>query len=353
MRTTLEVWTAAFAIGVVALLAGCSGAGSQSSTSTIPNSVTTQTQARAFRNFILPSGVDTRYARATYIASASLPAQRAPDARLDNPMHRKKVEKDLFVCCASDSGIAVLKDKTYKEVREITSGLDSPDGVWVDKHGNVYVANVSGPNVTEYKPGASSPSCTYSTGLFDPINVTTDDVGNVYVADFNDLKNPGYIYKYAQCSNTISTSYSVSSGPEGVAVDKSGDIFVSYDTTSFTGAFEEFKGGSSTPTPLGATDGSPGGLILDQSGNLIADDQKGSIDVIAPPYSGATTLVGGLSDPFHCSLNQKENLLFNANNGSANVTVYSYPSGTLVTTLGSANDIKYGMGVGESPDAVF
>jgi hypothetical protein len=134
-----------------------------------------------------------------------------------------------------------------------------------------------------------------------------------------------------------------------VAVDAKGDLFVAYGG----GSFEEFVGGSTTPTPLGATVGSAAGLILDKHGNLIADDQTGSIDVIAPPYSSAKVLVSGLSDPFHCALNKKETLLFNADSGSATVTVYKYPSGSLVTTLGNGNGITEAEGVGESPDAVF
>ena len=141
------------------------------------------------------------------------------------------------------------------------------------------------------------------------------------------------------------------SGIEGAAVDESGDLFVSYDL-SYLGQFEEFKGGSSTGTPLGATVGSAAGLILDSKGDLIADDQEGNIDVIAPPYTNATVLVSGLSAPFHCSLNKKENLLFNANYGTTDITVYSYPAGTLVETVptGFAQGVY---GVGESPNAVF
>jgi serine/threonine-protein kinase len=238
-------------------------------------------------------------------------------------------------------------------VGDITSGLSGADGVFVDKKGNVYAANYIGADVTEYKKGKGSPSCTYSSGVVDPVNVTTDSAGNVYVADYNNGQNPGYIDVFPQCGNTISRQYDVNYGPEGVAVDKSGDLFVAYFGTNYHGFFEEFKSGSSSPTPLGATVGSPGGLILDKNGNLIADDQRGSIDVIAPPYSSATVLVNGLSGPLHCSLNQKENLLFNANDGSSTVTVYTYPSGSLVTTIGTSNGIDYAFGVGESPDAVF
>jgi hypothetical protein len=336
----VTVLTAATGFAAVVMFAGCSG-GMQSASNS-PGASLPQTHAQ-LRSLVLASGVDTRFAGPARILS-----------RLSSPLHHRRhrgPEPDLFVSNASTE-VVVLKNGTYAQIGTITSGLNGSDGVWVDPKGNVYVANYNGANVTEYKAGKGSPICTYSTGITDPINVTTDTAGNVYIDDFNHLQTPGYIDVFGQCSNTMKKQYAVSSGPEGVAVDKAGDIFVLYFGNN-GGNFEEFKGGSTTPTPLGASITSPGGLILDKNGNLIADDQSGSIDVVAPPYSSAKVLVSGLGDPFHDSLNLKENLLFNANSGTSNVTVYNYPAGTLVTTLGSGNGITAAEGVGESPNAVF
>jgi hypothetical protein len=332
-----SILTAAVASSALVLFAGCAGSSPSNSASVLPQS------RSAARGVILRTGVDTRFAGPGAVLS-----------RLAEPprRHRRsKVEKDLFV---SDEGPTVfeLKNGSYAEVGTITNGINDSDGVWVDKKGNVYVANVDGKNVTEYKKGHGAPICTYSSGLVDPINVTTDNAGNVYVVDFNDFNNPGHIDKFAQCSNSVATQYNVDEGPEGVAVDASGDIFVSYFGAQ-GGNFEEFVGGSTTATPLGASVTSPGGLVLDKNGVLIADDQAGTIDLIAPPYSTTTVFASGLSGPFHDSLNKAETLLFNANHGSGTVSVYSYPSGTLVTTITSANGIDGAEGVGESPDAVF
>ncbi len=344
MRITSAVLAAALGAGTLAFLAGCAGT-SQNATSTLPAAGTAQSN---LRTFVLPNGIDTRF--------AGFPGGVL--TQLASPLRKKKakVEKDLFV---SDFGgeVVVLKNKTYEPAGSITSGLSEADGVWADRKGNVYVANVSGPNVFEYKKGKGSPSCTYSSGLVDPINVTTDTAGNVYIADFNGLNNPGYIVKFGQCSNTVKQKYMVSIGPEGVAVDKAGNIFVSYFGEN-GGNFEEFKSGSTSPTGLSATVESPGGLVLDSHGNLIADDQgQQTIDVIAPPYSSATVLVSGLSDPFHCALNKSGKLLFNANAGTSSipgtVTVYDYPSGAPVTTLGSSNGITAAAGVSDSPNSVF
>jgi hypothetical protein len=322
--------TTALAVAAVVLFAGCSGASQSSSagTSALPPAT------HGAPGYMLQSGVDGRYAGASRLLSSRLPSPFLPDKK------KKGVEQEFFI---SDTGanVFVFKNSTYTKVGDITSGITASDGVWVDKKGNVYVANVSS-NVVEYKKGTGSPICTYSASLTDPINGTTDVAGNVYVTDFLG----GAVREYAQCSNTVKATFSVSN-PEGVAVDTKGDVFVSFGG----GQFEEFTKG--VGSILGATIGSSAGLILDSKSDLIADDQTGSIDLIAPPYTSATVLVSGLSDPFHCSLNSKENLLFNVNHGSATVTVYSYPSMSLVHTITTSDGIDGAEGVGESPNAVF
>jgi hypothetical protein len=317
-------------LSVAAALAACSGAQQSAGLGV------RQAGGQAFPGPVLRSGV---YARFAGPAQAATRSDGAP----------LTTERDLFVSNAAGAVLA-FKNKGYKSSGEITSGVDGSDGIWVDKHGNLYVSNFDSANVTEYAPGGTSPICTYN-GLVDPINVTTDDAGNVYVVDFYVDQNPGYIDKFAQCSDTISAQYPISSGPQGVAVDRHGDIFVSYYSNG--GAFVEFKKGSSQPTALSVTTVLPGGLVLDKNENLIAQDPTGSIDVIAPPYTSATPIVTGVNGPFHLSLNRKEDLLFSANTGNETVTVYRYPSGSLVTTLGSGNGITTAQGVAESPNATF
>jgi hypothetical protein len=319
-------FSAGLAVAMAVLFAGCSGGAQTGSvgSSTLPSA------AHRLPAYMLPSGNDGRFAGASRLISQLIVAP---------PPHHRKIEKEFFI---SDTGsnVFVFKNSTYTKVGDLTNGVTASDGVWVDKKGNVYVANVSS-NVEEYKKGAGSPICTYSAGLTDPINETTDSAGNVYVADFLG----GAVREYAQCSNTVKATFSAAD-PEGVAVDNKGDVFV-----AFGSGFEEFTNG--VGTVLGATVGSTAGLILDKNSNLIADDQTGSIDLIKPPYNSATVLVSGLSDPFHCALNAAETLLFNANSGTPSVTVYSYPSMTLLHTITTSDGIDAAEGVGESPDAVF
>jgi hypothetical protein len=327
-----------FAPVILVALAGCSGAGSAPLASGA-----SQAQARAF---VAP------------LRSGVIRQPKPPQAQTARNVRTAKIERDLFVSDGSGS-VAVLANRSHKNVGQITDGLNGADGVWVDNAGNLYVANYKSAQVTEYTPGSSTPKCTYSSGLVDPITVTTDRSGNVYVADFNDYQDPGYLYKYAQCSNTVTKRYTVILGPTGVAVDRRGNIFVMAWAEGY-GYLLEFKRGRSTPTALGATVNVPGGLVIDNKGNLIADDQEvatyqpGSIDIIAPPYyQTSVPLIQGLGDPYHVALNKQQTRLFSANVNAGTVTVYSYPAGALLETLGPAQGLTTPYGVSDSPNAVF
>jgi hypothetical protein len=328
----------------LAILAACSG-GSQTALSSLPPAGSVQPSGQTPRLRFLPNGLVK--------GAAAGPSQVFSQLAL--PQTAKVGGRDLFVSTYPE--IVELKNKGYKPAGTIVNGISDPDGVWLDQKGNLYVANAqyktNAADVVEFAKGKSVPTCTYSSQLVDPINETTDAAGNVYVVDFNDGQGTGYVYEYAQCSNIVLASYSVSSEPEGIAVDAKNDLFVSYCGTT-CGNFEEFKKGSITPTQLGATVTAAGGLIIDKKNDLFSVDQDlGRVDIIEPPYSTASPVISGLSYPFHLSFGEKGKLLFIANPGSNSVSVYKVPSYQLVTTLGSEKGFTTPMGVADSPNLVY
>jgi hypothetical protein len=264
-----------------------------------------------------------------------------------------RLERRLFVADAALDQVDIFTNKKYRRVGQITelNGIDGADGIWISKQGNLYVANNNAVNVVEYTPGATSPTCTYSTGLIDPINVTTDDHENVYVVDYNPVYyNNGFIDEYSHCSNTITTHYLVSGHPEGAAVNRRGEVFVLYNLDVF-GRLEKFHQGSPNPIGLRAVLGRGGGLILDKNQNLIAADQdRGDIDIIPPPYKSKTIVIKALVYPFHIGLNKQETRLFvTAPGQSASLLIYSYPGLALLKSLSE----YIAVGVSDSPNAVF
>jgi sugar lactone lactonase YvrE len=256
---------------------------------------------------------------------------------------KHKAEKDLFVSdfvSDYDTGaVEILANETWTNTGSITSGISGPDGNWVDKKGNLYVANYEGADITEYAKGSTSPSNTYS-GVEDPVGVTTDSKGNVYEADFAG----SYVTEFAQGSNSIVAQCSSGGKVEGVAVDKSGNAFVVYVTESNTGKIAEYKGGLSgcAGATLGVSLEYPGGMVLDKKGNLVVCDQDAeAVDIIAPPYSRVTgTLGSGYDNPFHVTINTKNNVAYVANDVGDNVFVLSYPAGSLKATLNASNGLS-------------
>ena len=225
----------------------------------------------------------------------------------------------------------------------ITTGMNGPDGIWYDQSGNLYVANYVGVNVQEYAPCTNSPFFTYSAGLVDPVNVTTDKNGNVYVADYAGK----FVAEYFQGTHAMKHQCYPGGQVEGVAVDKNGNVFISYNGSDFVGHIAEYAGGLAgcNITVFPVTLGFAGGLQIDNSGNLAACDQFGAVDIIPPPFATISRTITGAIDPFHIALNRANTLIFIADPASGLVLVATYPGGSIIETLGLADNIEDAAGV--------
>lgn len=294
----------AAAAGAAAALCACSGGGSQGS-AVLPNSWA------AVREF--GHGIEPAF----------------------------KSSKLFFVTDADFNAVFVLKSKTWKNVRSITDGLSGPYGVWVDRRGNLYVANRLDVNVLEYKPGATTPTFTYDAGMTAPVKVTVDGSGNVYEAD----NNGGFVNEYAQKSNSVMFTCHPGGFLGGVAVDGSGDVFVDYNINSTGDArIAEYKGGlkGCNETVLAPTLTYAGGMALDKKNNLLVCDFTitGSVDVIAPPYGSITgTLGSGFGAPLEVTINKSNKQAYVTDGLNGVVQVLHYPSGSNIVTLGAANGL--------------
>jgi hypothetical protein len=266
--------------------------------------------------------------------------------------HKYAGLRDLYVTDPFYNDVEILANGTYKNVGYISSGINGPNGDFLDKKGNLYVAN-SGVNIVEYAPGGTSPSFTYNASMLDPEGVSVDGAGNVYEADYAG----SFVNEYPQGSNVVLHTCPVAN-PEGVAVDASGDVFV--DT--YMGNIFEYIGGlikrghpyRCQPTTLGVTLGFGGGMVLDINNDLVVCDQGArAVDIIDPPYSSITrTLGSGYELPYHVTLNKSNALAFVSDSSLYEVFVYDYKTNTLVTTLGSGNGLVAPYSAVDGPNAV-
>jgi trimeric autotransporter adhesin len=191
--------------------------------------------------------------------------------------------------------------------------LRSPQGLAVDSSGNVYVADTANARVRKISGGtittvagtgtqgySGDGAAAASAQLYAPVGVAVDKAGNLYIADVDDsvvrrVSPSGIITTVAgngsqgYSGDTGPAAAAMLNGPEGVAVDASGNLYIS-DTlngvvrkvtasgTIFTFAGNGIDGYSGDGGPATSAEfGSPTGLAVDGAGNLYISDSGARI----------------------------------------------------------------------------
>jgi hypothetical protein len=212
------------------------------------------------------------------------------------PAAKKQI---LFVADPQNNQILLYDPKTPNPSPQgsITTGIDYPFGVAVDKKGALYVANLLGgsPNVgsiTVYPKGKSTPSLTIVTGLDNPYGIAVDSKGNVFAANLSNDTVVGY--KAGATSPYETVTFPSGSQVLGVGVDGKDNIWVGSDTNN---KVYEIPAGSSTPQDAG---------------------------------------LSGLNGTINVAFGKKD-VMYVSNFGGSNVTIYSYgsktPSGTITNGI--------------------
>ena len=191
----------------------------------------------------------------------------------------------------------------------------SPSGVAVDGWGNVYVANTSGHTIRKVTASGvvstlagKAGSCDSADGtgsaarFCSPMGVAVDGSGNVYVADWGasiirKVTPAGAVSTVAGLAGNPGSADGVGSAarfshPWGVAVDRSGNIYVASGTTirkiTPDGVVSTLAGQAGT---AGSADGTgsaarflgPAGVAVDDSGNVyVADNSNFTIRKVSP-----------------------------------------------------------------------
>jgi hypothetical protein len=157
-------------------------------------------------------------------------------------------------------------------IGEITTGLNGPFGMAVDKSGYLYVANQGTPgNVTIYPPGKTSPSLTLSQDLTTPQGVAVNSTGDVYV--MNRGNTPGIaVYPAGSSQPSGYITSNLIQNPIQDFFDGAGNLYFS-DPNS--GVSEIPKGSQQQPVSLGLNGLThAGGIALAPSGNLYVNDYR-------------------------------------------------------------------------------
>ena len=282
---------------------------------------------------------------------AHVTPQAAPAVRSVGPVSgmgggwlspRAKSGKGL-VYVSDNNGNAVYifdkKDLAQGPIGEITDAIEAPNGLAVDRHGALYVAN-SNSTVEVYPRGSTQPSVTYTDGISFPFGlVVSPNTGRLYVANFN----ANDVTEYAKGSTTPDTTISFVSlegnDPYGMALDREDDLFVSALGYPTARAYE-IPAGSDTPEDLGISGIEVMyGIAIDQKGDVVVVDQGAKAIYVYPPGSDtpSKTITDGLIQPILIALDKREHRLYVADAGSdghdGGLWVYSYPRCKLLTQI--------------------
>jgi len=166
-----------------------------------------------------------------------------------------------------------------------------------------------------------------SSGLSGPAGVAVDTSGNIFIADTNN----NAVMTWTATNSALNAL--ISSGlvnPSSVAVDKAGNIYIA---DAGNNAIKEWKTNGAVVTLVAAGLSNPSGVAVDLAGNVyIADTQDNAIKKWNVTNGVLTTVVAtGLSSPTGVAVDVAGNVYI-ADTGN-NVIKQWAPAGNLVTTL--------------------
>jgi len=324
---------ALIAAAALAFSAGCSGGPLASNQ---PSSITPSSHRAGPGMRVLP-GPEV----AGPIVAPLVP--RVPSAPRGWPAKKKK-QQILFVADSS-SGVLMYNPKVANSspTGSITTGVDVPAGVAVDKKGMLYVTNEGNNTVTVYPKGSSSPSLTISTGISSPYGITVDSGGNVFVSNLgtNDIT----AYKAGATSPYETINFNAYGQAVGVGVDAMDNIWVACDSTN--GVFEIKKGSSSVQNSGLTSLGGPIGVSFGQTDEIFVSN-FGSNDVTVYNYGSTTpsaTITSGISGPTLDALTHSD--YYFQSNQDDDVVGYKKGQTSPFSTLSGASSP---LGIASSPE---
>jgi DNA-binding beta-propeller fold protein YncE len=222
------------------------------------------------------------------------------------------------------------------------TGITNPQGLFVDKHRNLWVALAGNcrtqlSSVLEFAPGGTTPIETLQDSEGPATDVAVDNSsGTIYVTNFFNYStgcasgNNGVVEVYAGGSTTPTSSLSEPNMNYAVndAVDNAGNLYVTFihlNGPTGNGQIDEWVGGLSLHN-LGITMQAPGGIQTTFSGNLVVCDQSVACGDFAPNQTHmmnlfATKNPGALG----IALDKAEKHAWVVNPGTGQLQRYAYP----------------------------
>jgi uncharacterized RDD family membrane protein YckC len=229
---------------------------------------------------------------------------QAATARGGTPLIIAGAAAVVVAIIGADVGIfAIARHNTPPQIRSQSrqivlpfAGLNTPDGVAVDRVGNVYLADFRNARMLKLAAGANTQIELPFTGLTGYSTVlAVDAVGNVYAGDYYQQPNVSRVLKLPPGAGTATEMFT--DGPSmlgGMAVDTAGNVYVSDDSNRVL----KLAVGSSTTTELPFTGLSkPQGVAVGGTGNVYVVDAGNNRVVKLAAASNTQTVLPFTGEP--------------------------------------------------------
>jgi sugar lactone lactonase YvrE len=239
------------------------------------------------------------------------------------------VRSQRFIYVADDGygQIVIFPEagKLRSPIGTISTGINGPYGLYVDRHGALYVANSGSSTVTVYPKGATSPSLTFTKDLDRPLYPVLDGRGDLFAGNANGGTVVEYLASGAKGFNILQTP-----GVEvdGMAFDRSGTLYTAYRDRYGQGSVEAFAAGATKGRVIGMSLDQPQGVVVDSHYKVLVAETGGGgtnrIDVFPPGATKASSEVQlpGDDTPTQIVLENNEKALFVS---ALSGTIYEMP----------------------------
>jgi sugar lactone lactonase YvrE len=209
------------------------------------------------------------------------------------------------------------------------AGLNGPQGIAFDSHGNLYVAN-SNNTILEFSPTGASLGIFTNSGLSGPVNIVFDSSGNLYAANYNSNS----VEKFSPAGANLGVFAQPNSGAWGLAFDSGGNLCVSDKGNNSVQKFSPT--GANLGTFISTNLAGPTGLAFDLTGNLyVANQGSNTIQIFSPAgVNLGQVAVSGLNAPTGLFFDSGGNLFIcdALNNKIRKVSPTGVDLGTFATT---------------------
>jgi hypothetical protein len=246
-------------------------------------------------------------------------------------------------------------------LQSFTTALSAPYGTAITPSGMWYIANSGAANVPVFNLATSGvvtgPIETLSVPDGLPVDVDANATGSlVAVSNYSDPSGVGAVELYAHGSTTPTGALSVP-GPAygiGVALDKAGNCYWSYNTNPSTGGpgeIVEFPKCHGSAKPIAAV-GFAGGLAFNKANDLFFIDQSAGTVNRCVGNASCHVLASGFEDPWGINFDSGWSHLWLTDTGSAKIYALNEKTGAILSSTpadGGTADPPFGVAAAPGP----